>query len=462
VGNEGSIADQLAEHVRAGTRLDLIADVPTTQHGLLDADVMWSWGSDHIVPADAVRDLLLGRTISDPDPHGIRLRGARIRGRLDLDLVSTNVALALTDCLLEEGVDANEAQLAALCLHRCRLYGATRPAFSGDEMRVQTLVSFASSRLTAGSARATAQLEDAQIGGGLSFSGAGIRNDHGPALTAFGLRTEGNLHLDEGFEASAAQEHAVGLTGARIGGALDCQNSILRAGVGLALIADRMTVTHSMRLDAMRARGTVKAASATIGGRIELPRAGLVSTNGPALVLDRATVAGNVRLIDFHSSARGRGGTVRLVGAKLAGQINCAGATIRNLSGPALAADGLRLGGNALLGKGLLLDGNGPRCTVRLTGAQSVAGCTASARLSKTDQNTTVGRWTASPIGKCPSSPKTATIARPGSRCSARQPPPTPRSHTNSWPRCTGPKDTTPTSARFSCSNAATSSIAGR
>ncbi len=115
-----SIADRLAAHLRAGTLLDLIPNRPPGE--LLDETEMRAWDETHDVEADLLRDLLRGRGIGgDPDPQGIQLRGARICGHLDLDRVSTTIALELRDCLLDHGLTADAAHLPALVLRRCRL-----------------------------------------------------------------------------------------------------------------------------------------------------------------------------------------------------------------------------------------------------------------------------------------------------------------------------------------------------
>jgi hypothetical protein len=79
---------------------------------------MRSWDGTHSIDADEVRDLLRGRIVTDPDPRGLRLRAARICGRLDLDNLTTTVKLTLLDCLLEEGITAEAARLPGLLLRR--------------------------------------------------------------------------------------------------------------------------------------------------------------------------------------------------------------------------------------------------------------------------------------------------------------------------------------------------------
>jgi hypothetical protein len=69
---------ELLEHVSEGTWLDLAAEAP------VDKATMASWDAGHTIHAAVIRDILRGQLGDDPDPHGLRIRGARIAGRLDL------------------------------------------------------------------------------------------------------------------------------------------------------------------------------------------------------------------------------------------------------------------------------------------------------------------------------------------------------------------------------------------
>ena len=92
---------------------------------------MRSWDDSRTCPAAVIRDILRGRLVADPDPHGLRLRGARISGRLDLENLTTDVNLELRDCFLEEGVLARGARLAAVALTRCQLEHPADPPLDG-------------------------------------------------------------------------------------------------------------------------------------------------------------------------------------------------------------------------------------------------------------------------------------------------------------------------------------------
>jgi hypothetical protein len=74
-----SVEQALADHVRRGEWLDLAGNEA------VDEAAMRSWGESRTCRAWVIRDILRGRLVADPDPHGLRLRGARIAGRLDLE-----------------------------------------------------------------------------------------------------------------------------------------------------------------------------------------------------------------------------------------------------------------------------------------------------------------------------------------------------------------------------------------
>ena len=104
----------LVEHVRRGEWLDLAADDEA-----VDEAAMRSWGDTRTIRATVIRDILRGRLAPDPDLHGLRLRGARISGRLDLENLSTDVGFELEDCLLEEGIVARDARMPDIGLDGC-------------------------------------------------------------------------------------------------------------------------------------------------------------------------------------------------------------------------------------------------------------------------------------------------------------------------------------------------------
>lgn len=177
------LADRLTKHLRAGTLLDLIPNRPAV---LLDEGEMRAWDASHDLDADVLRELLRGRVVTDPDPRGLQLRGARIRGRLDLDHLTAVIPLALADCLLEAGITAVGAHLPQLMLLRCRLGHPSKPALFGDLLRVDRFLALRGSVLAADTERGAVRLPGARIDGQLSCSGATLSNPSGPASNRVG------------------------------------------------------------------------------------------------------------------------------------------------------------------------------------------------------------------------------------------------------------------------------------
>src|SRR5690242_2666300 len=100
---------------------------------------MRSWGQARTCRATVIRDILRGRLAADPDPHGLRLRGAKIIGRLDLENLITGVNIELSDCLFEKGIEARDARLAAVTLSGCQLEHPAEPPLGGIRLTCSVL-----------------------------------------------------------------------------------------------------------------------------------------------------------------------------------------------------------------------------------------------------------------------------------------------------------------------------------
>jgi hypothetical protein len=118
------VEQRLVDYVTRGEPLDLVTTGP------VDEAAMRSWDDSRIIHAAVLRDILRGRLAKDLDPHGLRLRGARIAGRLDLKNLTTSVGVELSDCLLGEGLVASNAKLPFLTPVRMPAR-APRPAAAG-------------------------------------------------------------------------------------------------------------------------------------------------------------------------------------------------------------------------------------------------------------------------------------------------------------------------------------------
>ncbi|MEV0066649.1 hypothetical protein [Amycolatopsis sp. NPDC050768] len=358
----------LVEHVERGDLLDL------ARGGHVDEGAMRSWGEEQTIRAWVVRNIVRGQLAPAADPHGVRLRGARIAGRMDLDNITSTVALTLTDCLLSEGCSANGSHLADVNLSGCRLEHPNLAPLSADRVVISRLV-LDQATVEADSMQGCVNLRRAQIGDVRSV-GTTLHNDAGPALNAEGLQTEGAMFLTDGFCATGAgQVGAVRLDGARIGGHLSCRGATLHNDSGPALKGDGLQTDGGMFLDDVCATGAgeagaVRLVSAHIEGQLSCRSATLHNSSGPALSADGLQTGYSVTLYGgFSATGAGEDGAVRLTGAHIGSQLSFGSATLHNDSGPALDADGLRTDGAMLLDDGLSATGAGEFGAVRLVSA---------------------------------------------------------------------------------------------
>jgi hypothetical protein len=368
-----SVEQSLVEHVGRGKWLDLAVDDEA-----VDEAAMRSWGDSRTCRASVIRDILRGRLAADPDPHGLRLRAARIVGRLDLEILTTNVNLELKDCYLEEGVLARDAHLASVLLAGCQIEHPAEPPL--DATRLTCSVLFLDRARVIGHAKGGAVLlTGGRISGPFSCTGADLRNDCGPALNADSLQIGQGMYLAGGFTATGSGgDGAICLVGAYIGGHLICDGADMRNDSGPALDAYSLQVGQGMHLfDGFTATGSssfcaVNLTCAEIGTRLLCDGASLRNDSGPALVAYGGLQVGQGVLLRHRFTATGVGerGTIRLIGTHIGGDLDCTGANLRNDSGPALITGGLQIGQSMYLTGEFTATGGGADVAVDLTGAR--------------------------------------------------------------------------------------------
>jgi hypothetical protein len=372
-----SVEKRLVNHVSHGKVLDLAAE---------DEAAMRSCGKSRTISATVIRDILRGLLAANPDPQGLRLQGAKITGRLDLENLSTKVNLELTNCLLEEGVIAREAHMTSVRLHGCRLEHPAKPPLEAAGL-VCTLLDLSEATIIGHDQTkegGAVRLLGARIDGHLDCTGATLSNDKGPALTADGLEVRLGMFLRGGFTATGAGKRgAVLLRGARIGRHLVCSGAILRNDTGPALFAKDLRVTQDVYLtDGFTATGAgqdgaVNLFAASIGGSLECVGAHLSNRSGPALYANRLQVGQVINLRNGFTysgcerhPADGNLGAVHLTGAHVGGSLHCEGAAVRNESGSALVADSLQTGRGIYLHNGFTATSGGDGVAVNLVRAQ--------------------------------------------------------------------------------------------
>lgn len=313
---EGPEADMFSR-VRAGEEFD---------PGALGSGSLWR--EDQTIQAEALRHLLVDKGLK---PRGVQLRHVRVSGQLDLRSATLSRPLQLRCCLFEEPVILDYAKVSLLIFKDCVLAG-----LNGD-----TLVVTKGLELTGSTFTKPVLLPDARVHGHFRCTGAkltGVINDpkkraeYGGsyALIGDGMQVSGDVRLDENFRAGNEKPNAdaekpnaekekfeakgVLLSGAHIGGTMDCTGAKLTAAEATA---------DSEKNYCFRGSG--------------------LRVDGDA-IFNRCTTEDN---------------GIRLSDASIAGELLCHGTQLKGADkgGNALRANDLRVGGNVFFINEFTADG---------------------------------------------------------------------------------------------------------
>jgi hypothetical protein len=235
----------------AGELVDLAGELVDRNEGSFTHDEMQAWGPDRTVDAAVLRHLLIAGKWP-VHAKGVRLRGVRISGLLDLEAATLRCPLWLDCCYLDavEPACFDHATASRLILKRCRLAGLT------GEMLTARALDLSYSTLTT-----SLQLTGADITGSLSCHGTHL-DGTGEALVADGIKVGGDMFLDEGFTAAGT----ISLRVARVGASVHLRPAALAGENEVALYAPRAQIAG--RLDWAPAKpvsGQVDLEGTTVG-----------------------------------------------------------------------------------------------------------------------------------------------------------------------------------------------------
>lgn len=353
------------------------ADLRGTRSGLSDLENAGSWGQDRVIRAQVIRALLLGAAEAEPGSvPGVRVRGARVIGRLDLTGATVPWSLTCEGCYFEEEIVLAESSLRAV-----RIVNSRFPAFNGARMRVDGVLS-----LQECGGVAAVRLEQARVVGEVSLRGAMIGQDPSTvAVSADGLWVDGDVDCAGLVTRGAVSMQGLQVTGSLnvtdaqilqpgpralalgnasigrrlIGGGLRVEGEFLMHDTtvtrveltearllnpdGLALSAGGLTVTGGMFCGGMIADGRVSLFGARLGANLSFARSTLKNPGRLALGLDRATIG------DFNGSDLLCSGEVSLAGTRVASDVNFERARIDGGDQRAIYADGVVIEGTLRL-----------------------------------------------------------------------------------------------------------------
>lgn len=145
-------------------------------------------------PARIVRAGLIRLALAGTDPalalhdKGLRLKGARIEGVLDLQSMQTRFDLSLTSCHLSERPELTNARLRSLYLTDCAV-----PGLSGDGAQFDGALYIRGDTVVTGEI----SLAGARVAGDVQICGAILRADRQDAVFAPSLRVGGSVYLGD-------------------------------------------------------------------------------------------------------------------------------------------------------------------------------------------------------------------------------------------------------------------------
>ncbi|HEX5928010.1 MAG TPA: hypothetical protein VFY48_01305 [Solirubrobacterales bacterium] len=304
------------------------------------------------MPAGAIADLAC-RPVGKKGSKILWLRRARIVGDLELTSRLIGVRLRFEDCEFENEVNLDQAEAVDIAMFSCVIGGRMR----GYQLRVQHNVVLHDSTLKNGLA-----LMGAHIGGQLSMNGSTLEGGPqgadrtGAALSADGIEVNQGIFCRGGFTAKGALR----VIGAMVGGQFSLTGAHLE-GLGTedgqegpSICGDRMEVRGNFHCDEIDATGEMRLLGARVGGQLSFRGATLAggrrerSGLQPALNVDGIEVTQGM-YCDEGFSAKGE---VRMVGATVRGQLTLAKSVLEGaeaadqLPGLALTADRLRVTGS--------------------------------------------------------------------------------------------------------------------
>lgn len=323
--------------------------------GPFELPEMAAWGPNRTIRAAVLRHLLIEQAWPVA-AKGVRLRGVRIEGHLDLEAATLRCPLSLEDCYFDVDKPAfiDHATASIVTLTGCRLAGLSAEGISTKSLDLSGSIFTDFVNLIA------AVITDQLVFRGATLTG---RNDNGEALAGDRMQVNGNAFFDEKFTVTSG---SVRIAGADIEGQLSFNRALLHGqdNDGRALIADGVRVKGGAFFTGVSAAGSVRILGADIGAMLSFREAHLNGRDatGNALATDGMKVRGTVFLNRTSTTV----GAVRLTGAEIIGPLACTDAQLtgRDDAGNALAAARIKIDSSVSLDGSFTADG-----AVQLAGA---------------------------------------------------------------------------------------------
>lgn len=265
--------------------------------------------------------------------QGICFKGACVDGLLNLAYVNIQFPLYFEKCKMPGGIELHCAKLRELYLGGCKT-----GQVSAYGLTVEGHVFLRDGFKSEGEVNLTG----ATIGGDLDCSDGYFINSYGSAINASRVR----VGSDVIFLGSFKSEGRVALIDSKIEGSLRCNGAtFINNGEGkMAINASRLKCGGDISITrGFRAEGEVCFSGGTVGGNLECFDSKFCNNKGNALNCEALEVGGGIFLMsDFD-------GEVRLLGATVGQSLECDGGNFVNTYGYAINADSVSIGSSVFI-----------------------------------------------------------------------------------------------------------------
>jgi hypothetical protein len=278
------------------------------------------WGPDRVIRAEFVRSLLLGAADVEPGyTPAVRLRGAKIAGRLDLMGATVSAALVCEFCHFDE-----ELRFVESATKTVRIVDSHLPGFNGTRMRLDGILNLWGCTIPG-----VTRIEQAKIAGQVCMRGAitGTHGSGGESVAADGLVVDGSVDCSD-LRACGS----VSLRVARVAGSVDLSRARISLTGRAALIAENAEIAGRLDCRDLVVDGETRMHNTRIASSFVMSGAKLSNRDGLALGAGGLVVDGGV----FLNSGFTVEGEIRLVGARLGANLTLSQATLQNAAGVAL------------------------------------------------------------------------------------------------------------------------------
>jgi sRNA-binding regulator protein Hfq len=300
------------------------------------------WGEERVIKADRIAWLCTDRGAKEKVSHkGIRVIGARIEGRPDLEDVKIPFSLVFLKCTFHSGIFLLDA-----IIHSLNLTGTHSGAINANGLITEGSVFLRDGFKLEGELN----LIGANISGALDCDNGRFINQGGMAINGSAIQVGLSVFLSDDFKAKGE----VSLIGAKINGQLSCVSGQFIHSGGMAINGDAMQVGADVFLHkGFKAEGEVRLRGAKISGQLACDDGQFINSGGMAINGDAIQVEADVFLREGFKTE----GEVNLHGAKISGQLNCSDGQFINSGGKAINGDAIVVGADVFLRGGFKAEG---------------------------------------------------------------------------------------------------------